>query len=141
MKQLIISLLALSFILLGCPSLPAQEATVTFTWTAVADDGSDPASGPAAKYEFRLYSDSLHLGNWFSGTQILNNVPIPGLPGATDSLIVTFPNDTTLWIAARVWDDAVYPNGANVSDVSNSIKVKWDVTAPSTIQLFIKSLK
>ena len=28
--------------------------TATFTWTAPADDGYDPASGPAAKWDFRV---------------------------------------------------------------------------------------
>ena len=130
--------LTLLFLLVSCGNVTSQDRTVIIHWTAVADDGSDVESGPAAWYEVKTHTDSLTDVNWVDGDLWTGDIPVPSEPGTKDSITITMPSDTTVWVAIRVWDDAVMPNGPNVSGVSNSVKIEWDETPPTTVVIYVR---
>ena len=92
--------------------------SITLTWTATADDGSDPASGPASGYDVR-YATSPPAGDaeaWFADAYVIRCAPAPGAPGTLETVTVTdLSENTPYWLAIKLVDEK--PNWSAVSNV------------------------
>lgn len=95
----------------------ATTTTVELFWTATADDGNDPESGPAFHYDLRYRTDeAVTMNNWDTATEV-DGEPSPQSPGATESMLVmNLEGGTDYYLALRVVDEA-----GNTSEVSNSV--------------------
>jgi subtilisin family serine protease len=80
--------------------------TMTLNWTATADDGSDPNSGPATAYQIRYASSRiLNLDNWLDATRV-GNEPLPESPGQAESFFRSgLQCNTTYDFAIRPFDE------------------------------------
>jgi len=101
--------------------------TVDLTWTATADDGYDPASGPATSYDIRYVDGTLNDSSWDTASQARGE-PLPGEPDTTETFTLkALLPDTTYEIGIKVLDEA-----GNVSALSNVVVVTtelggWDI--------------
>ncbi len=102
----------------------AYGADITLTWTAVADDGSDPASGPAEYYDLRWADYPITSANF---EDVVDSIitSAPKNAGELESASITLP-DGHYYFAIKVYDEA-----GNVSEVSNV--VERDFFPPSQI--------
>jgi hypothetical protein len=97
-------------------STQTTSGSITLSWTAPADDGSDSASGPVSGYLIK-YSTT-PFTSWTQGTGVISGLPAPTAPGATQSMTVTGLNpDTLYYFAIRAQDDRynLSPNYATTS--------------------------
>ena len=93
---------------------------VNLSWTAVADDGADPASGPATSYIiYYQFSDTKPADT--SGASTYTPTPTPGMPGGTESMVMhlTAANaGKKVWVMIEARDEV--PN--------TSLPGNWAVT-------------
>ena len=89
--------------------------SITLTWTATADDGNDPASGPADRYDIRYRDDKkINKGNWRTATQAQGE-PVPQTSGSSESFTVTgLLPETRYFLALKVGDEV--PNWSKLSN-------------------------
>lgn len=83
-----------------------EPFNITLSWTATADDGSDPASGPAYLYDVRyLVDETITEGNWENANQA-EGEPVPQSPGSSESYTISgLVGNTTYYLALKVADD------------------------------------
>lgn len=78
---------------------------VTLSWRAPTDRGGLGGDGPAARYEIRYLPTALSDASW--GEAIPVEAPIPGAPGAQESVVVDGLLPSTLYaFAIRSYDEA-----------------------------------
>ncbi len=84
-------------------SATLDQATCSYVlnWTAPADDGTDPASGPARQYEIRIHSVPITDANWNQATSL--GGPLPGTPGTTESWWVSV--ESASYVRLKTRDD------------------------------------
>ena len=88
--------------------------TVSLSWTATADDGTDCGSGPVFAYDIRYSTSGDLAGNWADGTPV-EGEPVPEVACAMESMAVTgLSGGTTYQFGIRLIDEA-----ANESVISN----------------------
>ena len=99
------------------------SVSISASYTAVADDGSDPASGVAYLYDVRYDTSFIDDTNWDTATRAAGEA-LPQAAGSAESFTVTgLTGDTTYFIAVKVADEA-----GNYSLISNFVS---DTTDPS----------
>ncbi|QXD14069.1 S8 family serine peptidase [Rhodocaloribacter litoris] len=87
--------------------------SVTLTWTAVGDDGTD---GTAARYDLRYSTAGPIDASNFDDATPVTGLPAPQPAGSTETFTATgLPFNTEMWFALVVEDEF-----GNRSDVSNS---------------------
>jgi parallel beta-helix repeat protein len=108
--------------------------SVQLTWTAVADNDSDPASGPASKYDIRYSTGPItDPGTWGTATHATGE-PLPQVYGSAESFTVTgLLPDTTFYFAAKVGDEV--PNWSPLSNSLVATTLTPDTTPPDAITL------
>ncbi len=90
----------------------STSSTVTLTWTATGDDGT---VGSASSYDVRYSTSPITEGNWDTTAQAANE-PVPGLPGSSETFILTGLSDgTTYYFALKVIDNVGNPSGLSNS--------------------------
>jgi len=110
------------------PNAPAQISnlsigsrtlnSIQLNWTATADDGSDPNSGPATMYQVRYSTSSINSGNWLRAKRVAG-VPVPDDPNSAETTTVTgLSCNTTYYLALKGFDE--WGNGPLSNVVSNS---------------------
>ncbi len=112
--------------------------TVTLTWTAPGDDGTN---GTAASYDVRYRTNAITSNNWASST-LATNEPAPLLTGTTQSFSINglAPN-RTYFFAIRSSDET-----NNISQLSNIASgttppvVPPDTNAPAAITDLLASV-
>ncbi len=106
-----------------------QWDRVTLTWTAPP---ANPETGDtAASYDIRYSTDPITESNWDAATSVANP-PVPGAPGASETLLVTgLSEDTTFYFALKSTDTA--SQVSNLSNVASATTPVHDVTAPSGV--------
>ncbi len=93
----------------------STRTTVTFTWTAPGDDGSE---GTAHLYSLRYSLSPIDDTNWATATE-LSGVPAPQPPGSEETFTVAnLSISTTYYFAIRVADDSM-----NWSPISEAVPV------------------
>jgi hypothetical protein len=112
----------------GAQSLPGGTAVIE--WEAPGDDGW---SGRAARYELR-YRATPVLGAdtlvWWNAGTVVPGLPLPGEPGATDSVVVADLNPSlTYYFMLRVGDEV--PNWSAFSNVV--VKPAWPDGIPPAV--------
>jgi hypothetical protein len=81
----------------------SSGSSLTLTWTAPGDDGSE---GRAAEYDLRYWRTDIDNSDWANLTQVMN-VPDPKSAGQTETFVVTgLEWGTTYSFAIRTRDDA-----------------------------------
>lgn len=106
--------------------------SITVNWTAPADNGSIPGSGPVQSYDIRYSATNINLGNW-AGTTQCTGEPTPATPGTAQGCIITGLSSGALYyICLRSNDER--PNISPLSNiVSNSTLGIPDTTLPGKI--------
>ena len=95
--------------------------SIFISWTATADDGNDPASGPAASYDVRFSTDRITDANWDSASQMTGE-PTPQTSGSPETFAVNgLLPETTYYIRLKVADEV-----PNFSDLSNEVSATTD---------------
>lgn len=111
--------------------------TAVLTWTAPANDGFDPASGPAAKYDIRvrkaspecgpytmeIWVDDTMTGIWSDPCHVYYSRPSAGMPGTAETATAFFlsPN-TSYWATLRTVDASPQgPNWSTLADGSHQL--------------------
>jgi parallel beta-helix repeat protein len=110
--------------------------SVQLTWTAVADNDSDPASGPASEYDIRYSTGAGPItdpGTWSTATQVTGE-PAPQVFGSVESFTVAgLLPDTTYYFAVKVRDKI--PNWSPLSNSLLATTLTPDTTPPDAITL------
>ena len=106
----------------------AGISSLTMTWTATADDGSDPASGAASSYDARYSTSPITAGSWASATQATGE-PSPQSPGSLETFILTglLPS-ATYYVTVKAMD-----NVGNISPMPDDVSGSTD-PAPNKLQ-------
>lgn len=107
------------------------KLSITLTWTAPADNGTDASSGYASQYEIRYLAGSTPItdANWNSATQCAG-IPAPGAPGSTETFTVTGLSPGTQYHFALKTTDEV----PNWSPISNSpTATTWGSGGPQLV--------
>ncbi len=87
----------------------SSNGSVDLSWTAPADDASNPASGPVDHYKV-IYSQSA-LTNCSSGTEA-TNPPTPATPGTTQTMTISGLTPGQLYnLSICTWDEENNPTG------------------------------
>jgi hypothetical protein len=132
--------------------------TATFTWTAAADDGYDPGSGPAVRYDLHVRKGydaaTPQCGPFTVDLDPATGDPCgaagraqmtPGMPGATETLTLHYmAPGTQYWAMVRTLDDAP-PTGqwsVMADDVAHQISfttspfppTRWIAESPDPCQ-------
>ncbi len=114
-------------------SLAAPSATpnsVTLTWTAPGDDGSQ---GTAATYDVRYSTSTITEANWNAATQATNE-PVPQIAGTTETFTIDGLNaSTTYYFAIKTADEI--PNWSPISNVVNVSTSPEDVNPGNVVDL------
>jgi hypothetical protein len=85
-------------------AIDTTDSSVTIQWTAPSEDGD--AGGAAVRYDIRYRHESLDVGVW-SIADTVRDEPIPGLPGDTQTFVLTALDPDTLYAIGIVsFDDA-----------------------------------
>jgi len=110
--------------------------SVTLTWTATANDGTDAASGLAETYDvrYRVATDGTITGaNWDDAKTVqVTGEPAPQAVGSAESFVVRgLSAGTSFYFAMKVADDA--PNWSGLSNVVGAQTDPPDVTAPGAV--------
>ena len=97
-----------------------NSINVELTWTAVADDAGDDASGPVFNYQIRYSTDGpISTPADFDAATPAARAPAPGEPGTEQSALVTgLDFDTQYWFAVRAIDDNRNTTLSNTSSVT-----------------------
>lgn len=144
MKQLqgiFISLIAILTLGAICAASPTG---VWLHWNAVADDGSDPSSGPASYYVLKVFEDSLSAADSVSfwncnplSCVIVPATPTPSTPGQIDSAYAAFslmPGKPYVFYAIVACDTSATFGVELRGPVSNVKRVNLpDMTRPAQI--------
>lgn len=88
------------------PSLPTSSS-VRLNWTATAEDGTDPNTGPATLYEVRYSLNPIDPQNRNArlNASMALGVPTPGAPGSPESMSVTGLSPNKIFhFALRAYD-------------------------------------
>ena len=103
----------------------ATYSSVDLQWTASADDGNDPASGPAFHYDLRYSTEPIiSVTDWDTATSV-DGEPSPQVPGTTESMLVAgLASGTEFHFALKVLDES-----GNVSVLSNN-EMATTLTSP-----------
>lgn len=113
--------------------------SITLTWTATADDGNDPLSGPASLYEVRYSLNdpdqppfSGDREAWFTAAIQPRDEPTPKPPGSAETFTVRgLPGDTAYFLALKVADEVQNAtNERNWSELSNVVSETTPPTPP-----------
>ncbi len=115
---------------LAAPNVKPNYAVLT--WTAVADDGSDPASGLATSYDLRYSTDPIVDDATFNAATQVTNVPTPAVAGSAETVTVHgLTASTTYYFAIKAGDEV--PNFSTLSNVITFATLAEDLSAPDTI--------
>lgn len=123
----------------GVTDLAAGSPTansITLTWTASADNGTDPSSGNAALYDIRYLSGTTQItdANWASATQCTGE-PTPAAPGTSETFIVPgLTANTQYYFALKTADEV--PNWSIISNsptATTSSQPGVDDTPPAAV--------
>jgi len=124
----------LALLLLAAPPAQGQvnpDSSVVLQWTAPGDDGM---SGRASVYDIRYRTTTVSgvdTTTWWNGATQVNGEPLPGNPGAIDSMRVRgLAPLTTYYFMVRTGDEV--PNWAGYSNLAQK-STSGDVTAPAAI--------
>jgi parallel beta-helix repeat protein len=105
------------------------ETSVSLTWTAVADNGTDPLSGNASYYDIRYIVDNPVTDlNWISATQAVGE-PVPGASGSPESYEVQGLISGITYYFAVITGDEV-PNLSPISNTPFATTLTGDSTPP-----------
>ena len=110
----------------GCAHVESQDQLWTLTFTAPADDGNDPASGPVSEYRIYLHTEPITLGNIFTDAQLYDSPPTPVAPGEQQTFQVVVPANSTMYCVVIACDEV-----PNCSEMSN--QVVFDIQSPDKI--------
>jgi phosphodiesterase/alkaline phosphatase D-like protein len=117
----------------------AQQAwnSVTLTWTTPGDDG---LTGTAAQFDIRYATSPINASNFASAARWSIGVPLPAVPGTSQSAVVTgLSPSTTYYFAIKTGDEV--PNWAGVSNVvSKTTAVAPDVVRPAALAISVPSI-
>ena len=95
------------------PAVMAAGTSVTLTWTAPGDDGTD---GTASSYDLRMSTTGPITDANFDSAMPIEGVPAPQAAGTTETFTADeLPFETEIWFAIRTTDEFL-----NLSGVSNS---------------------
>jgi parallel beta-helix repeat protein len=116
-------------------SIPTNSS-ITLTWTASADNSSDPASGNASYYDIRyLMGTEITTINWDSATQV-GGEPSPEAYGTLETLVVdNLLPGTTYYFAIKVGDEVTF--WSPLSNSPNATTLGNDTTSPVISELAI----
>ncbi|HZN93244.1 MAG TPA: lamin tail domain-containing protein, partial [Myxococcales bacterium] len=99
-------------------------SSLQLTWTAVADDGTDPTSGPVSSHELRSLSGAacpINAGNFATGAAV--PLGAPGAPGVAESATASgLAPGVSYCFMVRVTDgagSATFSNAATATTVDN----------------------
>ena len=95
----------------------ARDSTATLVWTAPGDDGD---VGRAARYEMRFSNTAIggtDTLSWWNAAATVGGMPLPGAPGATDSVVVRGLDPKVRWYFVLRTADEV-PNWSDFSNVA-----------------------
>ena len=95
----------------------AQQAwnSATLSWTTPGDDG---LTGTASQFDIRFSTSPITAANFASATRWTTGVPLPAVPGTSQSVVVTgLSPSTTYYFAMKTGDEV--PNWANVSNIAS----------------------
>ncbi len=108
----------------------ATQNSITLTWTAVADNGTNLISGNASYYDIRYLVDSPITDiNWVTATQI-SGEPLPAVSGSQEAfLIIGLSSGVTYYFAIMVGDEV--SNWSPVSNSPNATTIGVDETPPT----------
>jgi phosphodiesterase/alkaline phosphatase D-like protein len=111
--------------------------SVTLTWTTPGDDG---LTGTASQFDIRYSTSPITAANFASATRFSTGVPLPAVPGTSQSVVVTgLSPSTTYYFAIKTGDEV--PNWAAVSNiVSRTTTVAPDVVRPAALALTVPSI-
>jgi len=93
--------------------------TVSLIWTAPGDDGT---LGTASQYDLRFGTTPITAANWDSAAAVVQATgePIPGVPGARDSIVIDgLDMRRTFYFAVQVLDEA--GNRSGISNVASGV--------------------
>lgn len=117
----------------------AQQAwnSVTLGWTTPGDDG---LTGTASQFDIRYSTSPITAANFASAARWTTGVPVPGVPGTAQSVVVTgLSPATTYYFAIKTGDEV--PNWAGISNVvSRTTAVAPDVVRPAALAISVSSL-
>lgn len=117
--------LGLLVVLMLLVSSVVYASTVMLGWNAVADDGNDPASGPATRYDLRYSEQPILETNFEFATQLETGAP--KLPGQMEMYTFTVPDGNKhFYFAIKVYDEV-----NNASTMSNLAEI--DLFPPATV--------
>lgn len=135
--------LLISFIFIAAVCSQPPKAGAYLGFTAVADNGNDVASGSASYYVAKVFKtaeeaadSSTFWGCTALQCYIIPNMPTPALPGARDSIYVSFDNidQDTLYISIVACDTTGTLGKELRGQVSNvAMIVKPDEVRPARI--------
>jgi hypothetical protein len=109
--------------------------TVTLTWTAPGDDGTN---GTAASYDVRYRTNAITSNNWASST-LATGEPAPLLAGTTQSFNINgLTPDRTYYFAIRASDES--NNVSQLSNVASASTPPLDTTAPAGVTNLLVSI-
>ncbi len=86
--------------------------SVTATWRATADNGSDGSSGKASVYDLRYSGSPITDANWGAATQVPNE-PTPGSNGASETCTFSVGSLTSVHVGLRIGDEV--PNWSTLA--------------------------
>ena len=109
----------------GCGTAQTQERVFTLSFTAPADDGNDPASGPVSEYRVYVHTQPITYENW-NDAELLANPPTPRDPGQTQTFEISVGLDETKYVIVIACDEV-----PNCSEWSNQVQL--DGHSPAAI--------
>lgn len=111
--------------------------SVTLGWTTPGDDGM---TGTATQFDIRYSTSPITAANFASAARWTTGVPVPGLPGTLQNVVVTgLSPATTYYFAIKTGDEV--PNWAGISNVATkTTAVAPDVTRPAPLAISVSAL-
>ncbi|MDD5355112.1 MAG: hypothetical protein PHY56_01020 [Candidatus Omnitrophica bacterium] len=90
---------------------------ITLGFTAVADDGNDPSSGPATRYDLRYSNTPIIETNFDNAIKLETGVP--KAPGQLEMYTFNIPDaDTHYYFAIKVFDEQ--DNSSQMSNLAEA---------------------
>jgi len=127
------------FLIVTTGEVHAQQPwnSATLSWTTPGDDGM---TGTASQFDIRYSTSPITAANFASAARWTTGVPVPGLPGTAQNVVVTgLTPSTTYYFAIKTGDEV--PNWAGISNVATkTTAVAPDVIRPAVLAISVSAL-
>jgi hypothetical protein len=139
-KRLLAGIAVFGFILVTTTAeVHAQQPwnSASLSWTTPGDDGM---TGTASQFDIRYSTSPITAANFASAARWTTGVPVPGLPGTQQNVMVTgLSPSTTYYFAIKTGDEV--PNWAGISNVATkTTAVAPDVIRPAALAISVSAL-